>query len=359
MTQEKQTQSTTYTTSIVLLLLLTMKTVPSYLLLASLLCSCHALSSPARTTTFSPLPALTNFDYMTNDRLPWNEQGYGTWKWQGHDINYLEMGDPSKPALLLIHGFGASAYHFRYNIPVLARRHHVFAFDLLGFGLSSKPVIDYSAEVWRNQAVDFVTHVIGKPTTISGNSLGGFTALYAAATEKEFINGCILLNAAGRFKDPDAPIEPQEKNVIVEYIKTVLQRAVIGFSFLYTKQPSRIQQVLKQVYPVNPQNVDDELVESIQVPSQDPNAAEVFYRVITKNGSGSSVFLDDLLEKIECPLLLCWGEQDPWIRPAAADKIQALYPSSKRVSIDAGHCPHDEAPEAVNSAICDFIQELA
>jgi len=57
-------------------------------------------------------------------------------------------------------------------------------------------------------------------------------------------------------------------------------------------------------------------------------------------------------------LLLCWGEKDPWIRSAAADKIQALYPKAQRVSIDAGHCPHDEAYDDVNAAIKDFMESL-
>lgn len=350
----------------------TMKTVKTmkigtstaWILIASLVCSCHALSSPATSsasssvTAFSRLPSLENFDYTSNDRLPWLKDGYGTWKWKGHDINYLELGDPSKPALLLIHGFGASAYHFRYNIPALAKDHHVFAFDMLGFGLSSKPIQDYTAEVWKDQAVDFVREVIAKPTTISGNSLGGFTALYAAAKEKELINGCVLLNAAGRFKDPEEPSGPEPKNEFVEKIKATVSRAIIKLSFIYTKQPLRIEQVLKQVYPVNPSNVDAELVESIQLPAQNPNAAEVFYRIISETSSKPKTFVDDLLEELDCPLLLCWGEDDPWIRPAAADKIQALYPKSKRVSIDAGHCPHDEAPEAVNAAISNFVLEL-
>ena len=67
----------------------------------------------------------------------------------------------------------------------------------------------------------------------------------------------------------------------------------------------------------------------------------------------------DLLTKLDAnkmPLLLCWGEEDPWIRPQAADKIQALYPKAIRASIDAGHCPHDEAPDAVNAAIRDFME---
>lgn len=326
-----------------------------------------ATPSSSYAKTFSS-PSLTEFDYFHNDRLPWIEDGYGQWKWRGHNINYLEMGDPSKPALLLIHGFGASAYHWRYNVPVLARDYHVFAFDLLGFGLSDKPVQDYSAEVWRDQAVDFVKDVIGKETTVAGNSLGGFTALYAASTGttsdkddiESLIKGCVLLNGAGRFRDPDAPDEDKvkEKNAFVEWISAGIQRAVIAASFVYTKQPSRIEQVLRQVYPVDSGNVDPELVESIRIPSLDANAAEVFYRVITKNGSGPQAYVDDLLKELDTPLLLAWGEEDPWIRPVAADKIQALYPESRRVSIDAGHCPHDEAPEAVNSAILEFMNEV-
>jgi len=319
-------------------------------------------SKTASTSDQTITPALHDFDYTTQNKIPWLASGYNTWKWNDHSINYVEMGDKSKPAILLIHGFGASAYHYRYNIPDLARDYHVYAFDMLGFGLSSKPITDYSAEVWRDQTVDFIEEVIGKTTTVVGNSLGGFTALYAASSsaqsEKSLINGCVLLNAAGRFKNPDAPPE-KEPNAIIDAIATLIKRAVIQLSFIYTKQPARIEQVLRQVYPINANNVDEELVESIRYPSLDPNAAEVFYRVITKNGSGPQVYVDDLLQDLNgIPLMLCWGENDPWIRPAAADKIQALYPSSLRVSIDAGHCPHDEAPEDVNLAVRNFMSQL-
>jgi len=322
----------------------------------------HAATTGESTTASSDSPSgtssspLDSFDVHAGERLPWYEGGYNTWKWSGrggekghYSINYLELGDKSKPCLLLIHGFGASAYHFRHNIPELAKDYHVYAFDLLGFGLSDKPLEDYSAEVWRDQALDFIDEVIGKPTIVAGNSLGGFTSLYATAHSgddgrEDLIKGCVLLNAAGRFRDPDAPAESSaEPNALIETVKEWIQRAVIQASFLYTKQPARIEQVLRQVYPVSDANVDAELVESIRVPSLDPNAAEVFYRVITKNGSGPSVYVDDLLAKLGGgkPILLAWGESDPWIRPQAADKIQALYPQSRRVSIDAGHCPHD------------------
>jgi pimeloyl-ACP methyl ester carboxylesterase len=99
-----------------------------------------------------------------------------------HSINYVELGDPSRPALLLVHGFGASSYHWRHNIPTLARDYHVYALDLLGFGWSDKPIMDYDASVWRDQVVDFVREVI--LSGIAGNSLGGFTAMYASSDDR-------------------------------------------------------------------------------------------------------------------------------------------------------------------------------
>jgi len=316
---------------------------------------------------------------------------YSIWEWNTHiggsentktthSINYLSMGDTSKPTLLLVHGFGASSYHFRYNIPELAKDYHVYAIDMLGFGWSDKPIMDYDASVWRDQVIEFIDQVIhtekqDKSIAIAGNSLGGYTAMYAASDDriKEHVRGCILLNAAGRFRPEEGEEEtPSDPNPIVKSISSAFQRFVIACSFVITKQPARIEQILKSVYPSDSSNVNSELVESIRVPALDPNAAEVFYRVITKNGSGPQAFVDDIIKELECPVLLAWGEKDPWIRPAAADKMQKLHAEYhgenvggesgskwiKRVSIDAGHCPHDEAPEAVNAAILGFAAEV-
>ena len=120
------------------------------------------------TITSSPItnkidPILGTFNYLTDKKLPWVPSGYKTWNFQGHKVNYIDVGNDSdvkKPPLLLIHGFGASIYHWRYNIPILARDYHVYAIDLLGFGLSDKPIIDYSAELWRDQALAFIKEVV-------------------------------------------------------------------------------------------------------------------------------------------------------------------------------------------------------
>jgi pimeloyl-ACP methyl ester carboxylesterase len=55
----------------------------------------------------------------------------------GVDLFYREAGAPDAPAVLLLHGFGASSHMFRELIPQLAERYHVIAPDLPGFGQTS------------------------------------------------------------------------------------------------------------------------------------------------------------------------------------------------------------------------------
>jgi pimeloyl-ACP methyl ester carboxylesterase len=332
------------------------------------------ISPPSATTASLDMPPYNKWEWNTHHNAESQSNSNSETK-TTHSINYLSMGDSTKPALLLVHGFGASSYHFRYNIPELAKEYHVYAFDLLGFGWSDKPIMDYDASVWRDQIIEFVDQIIfndkeddNKSIAIAGNSLGGYSAMYAASDErlKKFVRGCILLNSAGQFRPEEGEEIPEDPNPIVKSISSAIQRLVIACSFVVTKQPARIEQILKSVYP-DSTNVDSALVESIRVPALNKNAAEVFYRVIAKNGSGPMAYVDDIIKELECPVLLAWGEKDPWIRPAAADKMQMLHAQyhgengskwMKRVSIDAGHCPHDENPAAVNKAILGFAAEV-
>ena len=71
---------------------------------------------------------------------PWSHLGYEVFSVSSNSMDLPEMaGYKDNPAVLLVHGFGASTDHWRYNIPVLARTHEVHAIDLLGFGRSAKP----------------------------------------------------------------------------------------------------------------------------------------------------------------------------------------------------------------------------
>jgi pimeloyl-ACP methyl ester carboxylesterase len=60
----------------------------------------------------------------------------------GIKIAYREAGDPSKPTILLLHGFPTSSHMFRNLIPELSAKYHVIAPDYPGFGASDMPLAD-------------------------------------------------------------------------------------------------------------------------------------------------------------------------------------------------------------------------
>ncbi|XP_066322394.1 pheophytinase, chloroplastic-like [Miscanthus floridulus] len=298
--------------------------------------------------------------------LPFKADGYNFWTWRGRRIHYVEQG--AGQPIVLIHGFGASAFHWRYNIPELAKRYKVYAIDLLGFGWSEKALVDYEATIWMDQVSDFLREIVKEPAVLVGNSLGGFTTLFTATEVPELVRGVVLLNSAGQFGDPNkpaaAPAEEEEEEgsplsrFIVKPLKEAFQRVVLGFLFWQSKQPARVEKVLKSVY-IDSSNVDDYLVGSITAPAADPNAGEVYYRLMSRFMSNQSRYtLDRLLGKLSCPLLLLWGDLDPWVGPTKAARIQQFYADTAVVHLQAGHCPHDEAPEQANRALLEWLAAL-
>ncbi|NLR67592.1 alpha/beta hydrolase [Chitinophaga varians] len=71
----------------------------------------------------------------------------------GLDIFYREAGDPSRPAILLMHGFPSSSHMFRRLLPALAQAdYYAIAPDFPGFGYSSYPPTNSFAYTFENMA---------------------------------------------------------------------------------------------------------------------------------------------------------------------------------------------------------------
>jgi pimeloyl-ACP methyl ester carboxylesterase len=280
------------------------------------------------------------------------------WEWKSWRVHYVQAGTVG-PNLVLIHGFGASTDHWRKNIELLSAQYRVWAVDLLGFGRSQKPKITYSADLWRDQLRDFCAQVVQAPVFIAGNSLGGYISLCFAVDCPEWTEGLILLNCAGPFSENPAVQRPVWQQFMGNFTRNVFKmpgviEAVSFVLFMRTRNRDRIREILLKVYK-DPTTVTDELIEDIYRPAFDEGALDVFSAVF-KQPPGRK--LDELLRTLQRPLLLLWGNADPWMTVSKAERCLTFYPEATLEWVDAGHCPHDERPEEVNAAIDRWIKKV-
>lgn len=287
------------------------------------------------------------------------QEAFQTWLWRGYRVQWLAQG--SGQPIVLLHGFGASIGHWRKNIPVLAAAgYRVYAIDLLGFGGSQKPPIDYSMELWQDLVLDFWAEFIQEPALWVGNSIGALLALMLSAAAPERTRGTVLLNCAGGLNHRPEELNPVLRLVMGTFAQVVNTPGIGRFMFNQIRQKHRIRGTLKQVYG-NPEAVTPELVDLLHEPSGDEGAYETFASILAAPPGPKP---ETLLPQIAGPLLVLWGETDPWTPIQGAKIYQNLAKTAgDRVTFvsipKTGHCPHDERPEVVNSAIVNWLSQMA
>lgn len=278
------------------------------------------------------------------------------WTWQGYKIQYTVMGT-GRP-LVLVHGFGASIGHWRKNIPALANAgYRVFAIDLLGFGGSDKAPINYSVEVWVELLKDFWTEHIQEPAVFIGNSIGALLSLIVLVEHPEIAAGGVLINVAGGLSHRPYELNPPLRIVMGAFNRFVRSPLTGKFVFNRIRQKAQIRRTLYQVYR-DRTAVTDELVDLLYAPACDPGAQQVFASILTAPPGPTPV---ELLPKVERPLLVIWGADDPWTPITGAKIYEEARKNGKEIKIvpipNAGHCPHDEVPDVVNTQIVAWLTQ--
>jgi pimeloyl-ACP methyl ester carboxylesterase len=99
--------------------------------------------------------------------------------------------------------------------------------------------------------------------------------------------------------------------------------------------------------------VTDELVQFILQPGLDPGAVDVFLEFICYSGGPLP---EELLPRVKCPVLVAWGEKDPW-EPVELGRAYASFDTVEDFVVlpNVGHCPQDEAPDLVNPLVESFV----
>ena len=282
-----------------------------------------------------------------------------TWTWRGFPICYQTHGETG-PAVIMIHGFGASWAHWRKNLPVLGETCRCYALDLIGFGGSAKPSpgveIEYTFATWGQQVADFCREVVGSSAFLVGNSIGSIVAMQTAVNYPDISLGVAAIDCSLRlFHDRKRVTLPWYQRLGVPVMQKVLSNKWVGnLYFQQLAKPEQIRKILLQAYR-RQEAVTDELIALLLEPAAAPGAVDVFLAFINYS---QGPLAEDLLPILPCPAIILWGTEDPW-EPIELGRELANFPVvEKFVALEGvGHCPQDEAPEMVNPILRDWIRQ--
>jgi 2-hydroxy-6-oxonona-2,4-dienedioate hydrolase len=254
-------------------------------------------------------------------------------KIDGNRIRYFESGS-SKQTLVLIHGLGASSERWKYVVPLFENDFHVIVPDLIGFGHSDKPIIDYTIDYFSNFLEKFLASLNIQNTFIIGSSLGGQVAAEYTSTHCESVEKLILVSPSGVMK--------QSTPALDAYIMAALYpNAQSAKNAFETMEGSG-------------KNVPADIVDGFVTRMKLPNAKHAFMSTLL--GLKNSDLITKKLADISSPTLIIWGTDDPVIPIAFADDFTSSIKNCQFYEMnECGHTPYVQEPEKFASHALKFL----
>ena len=247
-------------------------------------------------------------------------------------IRYLEEGT-SEDTLLLLHGLGASAERWENVIPLFAKKFKVIVPDLIGFGYSDKPMVDYTTDYFAEFISKFVVKVGIKKLNIIGSSLGGQIAAESIINHNVNATKLVLVSPSGVMKHSTPALDA--------YISAAL--------YPNTDSALNAFQVMS-----GRKEIDEKIVSGFVERMQLPNAKMAFMSTLL--GLSNAKIITKKLQLITIPALIVWGENDPVIPIQYAQSfVSGINDCRFYKMTECGHVPYVEKPKAFFQVVSDFL----
>lgn len=255
----------------------------------------------------------------------------------------VEAGDPLAPALVMLPGWGCTAYTFRGNVPAFAAAGwRTTIIEPPGQGWSDKPLSpgDYTLTSLAQRVVRILDLLDIGTVPVVGQSLGGGIALQLALTAPDRVArlalwspigfGCAgILNVAARLPVSLAP---------------VLER-VVG--------PGVIRRALQIVYgPAHPPTDDDVREYFAPIRSSGFVRAQI---ALLRNVDWRAI-PEAIRSRLTLPILIVTGTSDPIVPFRCLDDAARTLPNARLYVVPgAGHAANETHPEQVNRETLGFV----
>jgi pimeloyl-ACP methyl ester carboxylesterase len=269
----------------------------------------------------------------------------------GLRLFYREAGDPSKPTIVLLHGFPTSSYQFHDLIPLLADRFHVIAPDYPGMGFSDAPAPTVLRPTFDDlgMVIDaFIAQKAPGPVIFYLHDIGGPIGMRIATAHPERIAGLIFQNFTitvegwnpdrlkvyKRLGGPETP----------ETLAETEQFATVERGMFLHKKGAR------QPDALNPDNWAMDAY-AFSIAANRAFMSRLFMNITTNIPRYPEwiAYLKDRQPKT----LIVWGRNDPLILPPGAEVVKQVVPEADLRYFDGGHFVLDEYAGAIAEAIIE------
>lgn len=267
---------------------------------------------------------------------------------EGRKVNYVELGDKSKPVLLFVHGIMGTWRNWIFNLLPFCDRYRVIAIDLPGFGESEMPAQKLTMEHYAENVKSFCDALGIKQVTLIGNSMGGLVGALVAKRTPELLKKLVLVDAAG-FSTSNRYLKRVTK------YRRVLE-AIFALGYLVRKFVAANKYAAAAFTKIvlwRPMNISSELM------------------LVLLNGLGRPGFVDAARSiafmridrvpgEITADTMIVWGRNDQLIPKRDAFRYAKMLPGARfELMEDTGHIPMFETPDEFNALIEDFIAQDA
>ena len=270
-------------------------------------------------------------------------------------VRYVMAGEG--PAVVMVHGLGASLAIWERNIAPLAEGHTVYAVDLPGSGKSDKPkALDYHSVAGAQFLIRLMDTLGINRATLIGNSGGGLVTTICALTYPERVDKLVLVDSAG----------------LGRQMAWFLRLASLPFlgELLHIPNVRNPDNLVKSIF-YEPQLVSAAALEDIMKARNTPLGKRVTLEELRSGVSFGGLRKDMMmlhkLKDYPKPLLIVWGEEDRLIpvshayharRVLACDGDEGDTTAPYRavhVIPHCGHWPQMERPDEFNPLVLSFL----
>ena len=252
----------------------------------------------------------------------------------GERIAYVDVG--TGPAVVLVHGLADDLGVWHDTIAALAPHHRVIALDLLGFGKSAKPLVEYRAATEADVVDGLMAQLHVTHATVVGNSLGGWVATLLTVRRPARVARLVLVDAAG-LRGLAARLGPRTMADL-----RLADRDAFARLCPLTFSDARFCR-------------DDPDGSGAFAARLHAGDGYTVGRIVDAIARGDDA-LDPVLSAVHVPTLIIWGRDDRLIPLTDGVRFRAAIRGARLVVLDrCGHEPQVECPARFDEALSVFL----